>query len=297
MREIGIKMATTRRSKRDNSENLDDQNSTVYWLKKIYEKIEEIEKRQQENTELLKKQQNSLKDIAVEVCNIKENMYKGSVENKDTEQNKGKPTGAKSLFSNKHLIQQHVQSRKFAYYNQLRSAGIASIYKSFLDKDSPFIPHKFREGRIPGESEARRERMKKLEIMKVKIEVEGLEEECSKHQAIMDEAEKQVENIIGKFDDPAYRQQLKEQWITDIKREEEKSEQVWQKKESFFKELPNNEGRQERASNSRSNQDNNWRNSRKTTYQGSYNNGAHQNYNWQNRSGNFHHRWTKRHHQ
>ena len=130
-----------------------------------------------------------------------------------------------------------MQTRKLAYYNQLRSGGIASIYKSFLEQHPPFIPNKFREGKIPGETEARRDRMNKIEVMKVTIEIEGLEEEFSKHQSTIEETEREVEEIIGKYDDPEYRQELKEHWITNVKMEEDISEKIWKKKEIFFREL------------------------------------------------------------
>ena len=94
-----------------------------------------------------------------------------------------------------------MQTRKHAYYNQLRSGGIASIYKSFLEQQPPFIPNKFREGKIPGEPEARRDKMNKIEVMKVTMEIECLEEEFSKHQSTIEETEREVEEIIGKYDD------------------------------------------------------------------------------------------------
>ena len=73
--------------------------------------------------------------------------------------------------------------------------------------------------------------------MKVTIEIEGLEEEFSKHQSTIEETEREVEEIIGKYDDPEYRQELKEHWITNAKMEEDISEKIWKKKEIFFREL------------------------------------------------------------
>ena len=78
-------------------------------------------------------------------------------------------------------------------------------------------------------------------VQKVRMEIEGLEEECSKHQSTIEETKREVEEIIGKYDDPEYRQELKEHWITKVKMEEDISEKILKKKEIFFRELPNKE--------------------------------------------------------
>ena len=46
-------------------------NSIVYWLRKIHEKMENIEKCQLENSQMMKEQQRSIQEIAGEVSNIK----------------------------------------------------------------------------------------------------------------------------------------------------------------------------------------------------------------------------------
>ena len=75
------------------------------------------------------------------------------------EQRQPSATAGKRWFDKGRDAQQHLQTRKHAYYNQLRYGGIASIYKSFLEQQPPFILNKFREGKIPGEPEARRDKM------------------------------------------------------------------------------------------------------------------------------------------
>ena len=198
--------------------------------------------------QMMKEQQGSIQDIAGEVSNIKAQMNKGPVTDKGYiagEQSQPSATAGKRWFDNGRDVQQHLQTRKLAYYNQLKSGGIASIYKSFLEQQPSFSPSKFREGKIPGKTEARRDSRNKIEVMKVTMEIEGLEEECSKHQSKIEETEREVEEIIGKYDDPEYRQELKEHWITKVKMEEDISGKIWKKKEKNFRELLNKEEVQE----------------------------------------------------
>ena len=73
------------------------------------------------------------------------------------------------------------------------------------------------------------------------LEIERLEEDCSKQQEFLDEAERKIDEIISMRDDPEERQSYKEQWITMIKQEEEKSNKIWKTKQTFFENLPKNE--------------------------------------------------------
>ena len=126
-------MTGTRQSKKDVSEIVSsDQNSIVYWLRKIHEKMENIEKCQFENSQMMKEQQRGIQEIAGEVLNIKAQMNQGPVTDKGYitgEQRQPSATAGKSWFDKGRDVQQHFQTRKLAYYNQLRSGGIASIYK------------------------------------------------------------------------------------------------------------------------------------------------------------------------
>ena len=123
---------------------------------------------------MMNEQQRSIQEIAGEVSSIKAQMNQGPVTDKEGyitgEQRQPSATAGKRWFDKGRDAQQHLQTRKHAYYNQLRSGGIVSIiYKSLLEQQPPFIPNKFREGKIPGKPEARRDRMNKIEVMKVTI--------------------------------------------------------------------------------------------------------------------------------
>ena len=115
--------------------------------------MENIEKCQLENSQMMKEQQRSLQEIVGEVSDIKAQMNKGPVTDKvyiAGEQRQPSTTAGKRWFDKGRDVDQHLQTSKLAYYNQLRSLGIASIYKSFLEQQPPFIPNEFREEKFQG---------------------------------------------------------------------------------------------------------------------------------------------------
>ena len=246
-------MAGRKKVSSEGKENkeVEEDNQIVLWLKKIHDRMEKLDRNQEEQTEILKRQQISLTEIMNDVAAVKQQMAnlgdKGCAISPNKETNHFSSTSPQLSLSELSIDAPKIcHSRKLAYYNQIRSEGIAKIYKSFIEQDPPFIPRKFREGQIPGQSHEQRVRKEKLENFKMTLEIERLEEECSKQQEILDEAERKIEQIIGQHDDPSERQKFKEMWINIIKREEEKSNTIWIKRRQFFENLPNNPGHHQR---------------------------------------------------
>lgn len=214
--------------------------SPSYWLEKIYLKMEMMENVQLENNRVISENivilNERMSTLCQEVSSIKGKLdevisVSHSIKHKTKTTLCNLPTTMEQMDS-------IVSTRKLAYYNKMRSQGIADIYKGFLQKDPPFIPKKFREGKIPGESSSQMERMKKLEIMKVNLDIERLEEEASKHQEGLLMAEEEIKALITQYNDPVERQKLKEKWTIDVNREEKVSDEVWEKKKIFFVNLP-----------------------------------------------------------
>ncbi len=61
-----------------------------------------------------------------------------------------------------------------------------------------------------------------------------------KQESILDETERRINDLASRGQSPEIRQKLKEIWFEEIHREEEKSQEIWQKRKQFF------EGMQER---------------------------------------------------
>ena len=130
--------------------------------------MEDMEMKQQEQCKLLKNQQSSIDKINKEVSSIKEYFNNGYSRSR-----------AESL--------EHV---RWHFTINFAPVELQLLFnQSYLKNDPPFIPKKFRERQIPGETEEQR----KLESFKLPLEIEKLDEESSKHQATIHESEKQID--------------------------------------------------------------------------------------------------------
>ena len=249
------KQSTKNASKPDHEDDV-----VAFWLKKIFEGIEIMQVNQEKTIEVLKEEQKSLKETVAtlvnEVTQLKRLTLHVPPNNGEKEMNNH--TSVISLCPIKHELPKYLNSRKMAYYRQIRSSGIAGIYKEFLERDPPFIPNKFREKQMPGETQQQRERMKKLEATKVSYEIERLEEDCSNQQTVIDTAEREANKIICTKMDAIERETAKEQWLSNVKDEEERSRKIWEEKKKFFDSLPDNQ-EEESGNGSRANWRRPWR--------------------------------------
>ena len=232
-----------------------EETSSVFWLKKIYEKMDQLDVN---NNSALKQIEQRLDSLTNEVKAVKiamtqmESIVKqgNSTKLKVIEENEVFPKneGARREFFSA------LNKRKHTYYKKLRSTKIATVYRGFLEQTPPFIPKKFREGHMPGESEKQKERINSLEKTKLELECERLEEEISKQENDLMEIEKEVSQVISKEGSLEESQKLKETWIRKIQEEERVSENIWEKKKTYFENLKNNEMTRNNYPNRRTNQ-------------------------------------------
>ena len=103
-----------------------------------------------------------------------------------------------------------------------------------------------------------------MEAFKLTLEIERLEEECSKHQTTMDDCEKTIKTLVGKNEEPEERQRIMEQWLKLVTSEERKSNAIWNKKREFFENLPTANSDQQQLAETDENYFYNWRRSRNT---------------------------------
>ena len=64
--------------------------------------------------------------------------------------------------------------------------------------------------------------------------MERLEELAVKHDGELEEAELDVKEQLSSVDEPSERQDLKQYWYSQIKVEEERSNDIWEKNDSFL---------------------------------------------------------------
>lgn len=232
---MGPKKAT-----KEEIKNIDkDENTIVFWLSKIYDKIESIEINQKVTNEIMQTKIDSLDKKIENIITL--NLNNTSPVNNSLITSSGYEDGTNSEERELYLLKPKINIRKLAFYNKIRSKGISEIYGNFLKQSPPFIPRKFRESRIPGESDQQRKRMEHLEITKLKMEIERLEEEYNKHQSTVEEIESEIRETISKSNDAVERQHKKEIWVRETNKEEGISNQIWDRKKKFFEDLPSRE--------------------------------------------------------
>ena len=131
-----------------------------------------------------------------------------------------------------------LNTRKIAYYNKIRYEGLIQIYSSFLNRETPFIPRKFLEKPVPDESEEQKRMKFELAKDKMLIEIARMKDQIVKQDSIISEQGRMVGEISNRSDEVTTRQCLKEIWYKETQREEEKSNNIWSRKKTWFEKLP-----------------------------------------------------------
>lgn len=213
-----------------NMDSKTEEKEALYWLKRICLAVEQIQSNQET---IIENQIEHKRELMATLSSLES---KGSsITSSSSITNHINTVPVEQLSDpNSEEWQKQLNIRKHAFYHHIRSAGISAIYDNILKQTDPVIPLKFREKPIPGQSENHTKRQKKLEIAKVKTEIERLDEQTEKQLHIMDEAETQIKTLINRHESPEVRQNLIQNWLSDIKKEEDLSNSIWEKKKTFF---------------------------------------------------------------
>ena len=198
-----------------------DNKDVSYWLERICVAVEKI----QSNQETLVTQQ---REILSKLSPSTNNTSTPTPTEVQSHAEK------KISASDSTIWNQQLTIRKHAYYNMIRSNGISDIYKEGLNQPDPTIPAKFREKRFPGQSEAHKARQKKLEVVKVQVEIDRLQEQAEKQEAIIGDTESRIGDLISNYEDHDFRDELIKCWVVDINREQDLSKSIWEKRKPFF---------------------------------------------------------------
>ena len=91
-----------------------------------------------------------------------------------------------------------------------------------------------REKRFPGITANEIKRKKSLEIKKLELEIERLDEETAKQNSLIDLAEQQIKELINRTEDIIIRQRIFEHWLKNIEAFKKKGDANWEIKEKFI---------------------------------------------------------------
>ncbi len=117
-------------------------------------------------------------------------------------------------------------SRKMALYHMLVAKDTAEIYQELLDAGN-YMPLKFREKEVEGESENMKRQNELIEQYRLKKEVSALLEKGAKEESIVTKCDKDISDLIATESDIEIRAKLNEIWLDEVAYEEEKSRIIW----------------------------------------------------------------------
>ncbi len=127
-----------------------------------------------------------------------------------------------------------LEKRKLMYWKSYRTQKLAELYATCLHEDPALIPHKFRTKFSSYIAENEKNIRKNAEIENLKVEIEVLKARQLNQGQIVENIDKSIENWANREFGEESTASLMKIWNRKIKNEEEKSKQVWNKKEDFF---------------------------------------------------------------
>jgi hypothetical protein len=154
-----------------------------------------------------------------------------------------------SYLAKKEHIQQWralLNDRKMNFYNAIKSAETASIYRNFLKMEEAYIPKKFREKTTPHDTEAQIRIKTHLSIQKVTANIHILEDKVIHYTDRYLHIDKHIEEEIHKTCPQITHPFLLNLWRSDCEKEETTSKNILEKKTRWMIDLPNREKEMER---------------------------------------------------
>ena len=147
------------------------------------------------------------------------------------------PPSPTDLAKHRHHLQKLLNKRKIHFYQYHRSEDLAKIHDSFLNRDTPYIPRKFQEKITNQDTIGNIQRKKDLEFLKVENYILNLKENAEIQLMQVKTSDDEARSYISALP-TNLKLKLQPEWEGMIKKEEEHSKSIWEKKQQFFVNLP-----------------------------------------------------------
>ena len=125
-------------------------------------------------------------------------------------------------------INKNLNCRKMKFYQTHRAETLSKYYRSLIERDIPFVPHKFRTNINGDARDGEKQIRKEVSINNVENECRILEQNIKDWKEEMEELEIQTRNIIKTITINERSEQLQVKWNADKQAEEIKSIDIWQ---------------------------------------------------------------------
>ena len=134
-----------------------------------------------------------------------------------------------------------LNKRKIAFYNAIKSKGMADIYEGFYEREEKYIPQKFREHITAQYTEHQKRIKHDLSIAKFRAQIDILHDKKEHYTKMYLEIDEELQSKIMNLCPQETHAFLEDLWIKEIKTEEEKSKKIWDKKEQCIHSSPEHE--------------------------------------------------------
>ena len=128
----------------------------------------------------------------------------------------------------------NLNQRKQAFWNMLKNENTSVIYVDWFSRENAIIPKKFQSKTFPNEPEEQKKIKEALSLEKMKAQAKLHHAIAERNKAKFEEKDREMLNEIEKISSVHVRQQLQELWGNDCKKQEEKSQKLWEVKKSWF---------------------------------------------------------------
>ena len=126
----------------------------------------------------------------------------------------------------------NLNQRKQAFWNMLKNENTSVIYVDWFSRDSAIIPKKFQSKTFPNEPEEQKKIKEALSLEKMRAQAKLHHAIAERNKAKFEEKDREM--LIEKISSAHVRQQLQELWRNDCKKQEEKSQNLWEVKKRWF---------------------------------------------------------------
>ena len=134
-----------------------------------------------------------------------------------------------------------LNKRKIAFYNAIKSKGMADTYEGFYEREEKYIPKKFREHITTQDTEPQKRIKHDLSIAKFRAQIDILHDKKEHYTTMYLEIDEELQSEIMNLCPQETHDFLEDLWIKETKYEEEKSKKIWDKKEQWIRTLPEQE--------------------------------------------------------
>ena len=134
----------------------------------------------------------------------------------------------------------NLNQRKQAFWNMLKNENTSVIYVDWFSRENAIISKKFQSKTFANEPEELKKIKEALSLEKMKAQAKLHHAVAVRDKAKFEEKDREMLNEIEKISSVHVRQQLQELWRNDCKKQEEKSQNLWEVKKSWFKKFEDN---------------------------------------------------------